>query len=150
MQEYRAPESWDHRLHIVADDDQCIVEPVLPPHFLGPGGVGQRDEAVVIGIARIVGKNQLTVDTNVIGTPEFLAPELLTDHQAGPATDLWALGVTLYYALEGRSPFRAETLPATIAAITSSPLEARDSPTASAADTTGTDGWPTIQKLLSS
>jgi len=51
---------------------------------------------VDFGIARIVGKNQLTVDTNVIGTPEFLAPELLTDHQAGPATDLWALGVTLY------------------------------------------------------
>ena len=77
---------------------------------------------VDFGIARIVGKNQLTVDTNVIGTPEFLAPELLTDHQAGPATDLWALGVTLYYALEGPSPFRAETLPATIAAILSKNL----------------------------
>jgi flagellar motility protein MotE (MotC chaperone) len=74
---------------------------------------------VDFGIARIVGKNPLTVDSNVIGTPEFLAPELFTDHRAGPATDLWALGVTLYYALEGRSPFRAETLPATIAAILS-------------------------------
>jgi tRNA A-37 threonylcarbamoyl transferase component Bud32/flagellar motility protein MotE (MotC chaperone) len=77
---------------------------------------------VDFGIARIVGKNALTVDSNVIGTPEFLAPELFTDHQAGPATDLWALGVTLYYALEGRSPFRAETLPATIAAILSKNL----------------------------
>jgi tRNA A-37 threonylcarbamoyl transferase component Bud32 len=77
---------------------------------------------VDFGIARIVGKNPLTVDSNVIGTPEFLAPELFTDHQAGPGTDLWALGVTLYYALEGRSPFRAETLPATIAAILSKNL----------------------------
>jgi serine/threonine protein kinase/flagellar motility protein MotE (MotC chaperone) len=77
---------------------------------------------VDFGIARIVGKNALTVDSNVIGTPEFLAPELFTDHHAGPATDLWALGVTLYYALEGRSPFRAETLPATIAAILSKNL----------------------------
>jgi eukaryotic-like serine/threonine-protein kinase len=74
---------------------------------------------VDFGIARIVGKNPLTMDSNVVGTPEFLAPELLTDHKAGPATDLWALGVTLYYALECRSPFRAETLPATIAAILS-------------------------------
>ena len=74
---------------------------------------------VDFGIARIVGENPLTVDSNVIGTPEFLAPELLTDHRAGQATDLWALGVTLYYALEGRSPFRGETLPATIAAILS-------------------------------
>jgi hypothetical protein len=77
---------------------------------------------VDFGIARIVGKNPLTVDSNVIGTPEFLAPELFTDHHAGPGTDLWALGVTLYYALEGRSPFRAETLPATIAAILSKNL----------------------------
>jgi tRNA A-37 threonylcarbamoyl transferase component Bud32/flagellar motility protein MotE (MotC chaperone) len=77
---------------------------------------------VDFGIARIVGKNPLTVDSNVIGTPEFLAPELFIDHQAGPGTDLWALGVTLYYALEGRSPFRAETLPATIAAILSKNL----------------------------
>jgi flagellar motility protein MotE (MotC chaperone) len=81
---------------------------------------------VDFGIARIVGKNPLTMESNVIGTPEFLAPELFTDHQAGPATDLWALGVTLYCALEGRSPFRAETLPATIAAILSkNPAEPR-------------------------
>jgi len=81
---------------------------------------------VDFGIARIVGKNPLTVDSNVIGTPEFLAPELLTDHRPGPGTDLWALGVTLYCALEGRSPFRAETLAATIAAILSkNPAEPR-------------------------
>jgi tRNA A-37 threonylcarbamoyl transferase component Bud32 len=88
-----------------------------------PANIVLSDNGVVhlvdFGIARIVGENPLTVDSNVIGTPEFLAPELLTDHRAGPATDLWALGVTLYYALEGRSPFRGETLPATIAAILS-------------------------------
>ena len=74
---------------------------------------------VDFGIARIVGKNSLTSDSMVLGTPEFLAPELFTDHPAGPGTDLWALGVTLYYALDGRSPFRAETMPATMAAILS-------------------------------
>jgi Protein kinase domain len=77
---------------------------------------------VDFGIARIVGQNALTMESSVIGTPEFLAPELLTNHRAGPATDLWALGVTLYCALEGRSPFRAESLPATIAAILSKNL----------------------------
>jgi hypothetical protein len=91
-----------------------------------PANIVLSDDGAVrlvdFGIARIVGKNPLTVDSNVIGTPEFLAPELLTDHQPGPATDLWALGVTLYCALEGRSPFRAETLPATIAAILSKNL----------------------------
>lgn len=88
-----------------------------------PANIVLSDNGVVrlvdFGIARIVGENPLTVDSNVIGTPEFLAPELLTDHEAGQATDLWALGVTLYCALEGRSPFRSETLAATIAAILS-------------------------------
>ena len=91
-----------------------------------PANIVLGDDGVVrlvdFGIARIVGKNPLTVDSSVIGTPEFLAPELLTDHQPGPGTDLWALGVTLYCALEGRSPFRAQTLSATIAAILSKNL----------------------------
>src|SRR6202007_983577 len=91
-----------------------------------PANIGLSDDGTVrlvdFGIARIVGKNPLTVDSNVIGTPEFLAPELVPDHQPGPATDLGALGGTLYCAPEGRSPFRAETLPATIAAILSKNL----------------------------
>lgn len=95
-----------------------------------PANIVRSDDGAVrlvdFGIARIVGKNPLTLDSRVIGTPEFLAPELFTDHLGGPGTDLWALGVTLYYALEGRSPFRAETLPATIAAILSkNPAEPR-------------------------
>jgi flagellar motility protein MotE (MotC chaperone)/tRNA A-37 threonylcarbamoyl transferase component Bud32 len=72
---------------------------------------------VDFGIARIVGETSLTEESKVLGTPEFLAPELLNDQPAGPGTDLWALGVTLYYAVHGRAPFRAETLGALMAAI---------------------------------
>jgi hypothetical protein len=64
---------------------------------------------VDFGIARIVGKAPLTEEQNIVGTPQFLAPELLDDGEAGPGTDLWALGVTLYYALTGQAPFWAET-----------------------------------------
>jgi tRNA A-37 threonylcarbamoyl transferase component Bud32/flagellar motility protein MotE (MotC chaperone) len=64
---------------------------------------------VDFGIARIVGKVPLTDDRNIVGTPEFLAPELLDGEPAGPGTDLWALGVTLYYALTSEAPFWAET-----------------------------------------
>jgi tRNA A-37 threonylcarbamoyl transferase component Bud32 len=72
---------------------------------------------VDFGIARIVGKVPLTGDRNIVGTPEFLAPELLDGEPAGPGTDLWALGVTLYYALTGRAPFSAETTWAMFTAI---------------------------------
>lgn len=64
---------------------------------------------VDFGIARIAGKVPLTDDRAIVGTPEFLAPELLDGEPAGPGTDLWALGVTLYYALTGEAPFSAET-----------------------------------------
>lgn len=78
------------------------------------------DESVHLvdfGIARIVGEVPLTEDRSIVGTPEFLAPELLDGEPAGPGTDLWALGVTLYYALTGRSPFWAETTWAMFTAI---------------------------------
>ena len=82
---------------------------------------------VDFGIAWIAGKVPLTEDRNIVGTPEFLAPELLDGEPAGPGTDLWALGVTLYYALTGEAPFRAETKWAMYTAIkTRNPPEPRE------------------------
>ncbi len=63
---------------------------------------------VDFGVAKIVGDRTLTRRQMVPGTLHYLAPELLRDQPAGPGTDLWALGVTLYYALEDRLPFGGE------------------------------------------
>ena len=81
---------------------------------LGPDG---SVHLVDFGIARIAGEVPLTDNQTIVGTPEFLAPELLDGESAGPGTDLWALGVTLYYALTGRAPFWAETMWAMFSAI---------------------------------
>lgn len=72
---------------------------------------------VDFGVAWFSGKNSLTAECKVVGTPEYLAPELLDSARPSQATDLWALAVTLYSVLERRSPFRRENLTATFAAI---------------------------------
>ena len=60
---------------------------------------------VDFGIARIVDGPSLTGQF-VIGTPEYMAPEQFTPgSRVGPPADVWGLGVTLFQALEGYSPF---------------------------------------------
>jgi serine/threonine-protein kinase len=44
------------------------------------------------------------------GTPLFMAPELLAGERPTPQSDLYALGVTLWWSLAGRPPFEAKTL----------------------------------------
>jgi tetratricopeptide (TPR) repeat protein/predicted Ser/Thr protein kinase len=41
----------------------------------------------------------------LMGTPLYMAPEILQGQPAGPPADLWALGVILYRALAGAFPF---------------------------------------------
>lgn len=65
------------------------------------------------GIATFEGAVQVTRTHEVIGTAQYLAPELLTrdpdrPHPASTASDLWALGVTLYEMVEGRRPFNGQ------------------------------------------
>jgi eukaryotic-like serine/threonine-protein kinase len=60
---------------------------------------------VDFGIAKIAGDMALTGQSKMLGTIEFMAPERILGDPAGPAADLWSLGVTLFFALEGYSPF---------------------------------------------
>ncbi|MFE7269118.1 serine/threonine-protein kinase [Streptomyces sp. NPDC057623] len=69
------------------------------------------------GIAHIQGEESLTVSGEFVGSLEFIAPERMSGRGAGPASDLWSLGVLLYAAVEGWSPFRRTTLESTLAAI---------------------------------
>ncbi|XP_023945671.1 serine/threonine-protein kinase greatwall isoform X2 [Bicyclus anynana] len=51
-------------------------------------------------------------DHPILGTPDYLAPELLLQKSHGPAVDWWALGVCLYEFMTGVPPFNDETVQA--------------------------------------
>ncbi|MFE9746997.1 serine/threonine-protein kinase [Saccharothrix saharensis] len=57
------------------------------------------------GIARAVGDVTVTRTGLLAGTPAFLSPEVARGGEPGPASDVFALGATLYAAVEGRPPF---------------------------------------------
>ncbi|MFF7777465.1 ABC transporter substrate-binding protein [Streptomyces tanashiensis] len=57
----------------------------------------------------------------VIGTPQYMSPEQLDGKRPTPANDLWALGATLYHAVEGHPPFEAEGLHALAVAVFTRP-----------------------------
>lgn len=51
------------------------------------------------------------------GTVGYVAPERLAGSEPGPAADLWSLGATLYFAVEGRPAFAADNVAAALAAV---------------------------------
>jgi serine/threonine protein kinase len=82
--------------------------------LLGPHG---RVVLTDFGIAQIEGETNLTDTGGFVGSPEFIAPERVLGQRPGPASDLWSLGVVLYAATEGVSPFRRNNTPATLQSV---------------------------------
>ena len=68
------------------------------------------------GIAHTLDSTRYTL-SGTMGTMAYMAPELFSDQPIHPAADLWSLGATLYYAVEGEGPFDRETAAATLGAI---------------------------------
>jgi hypothetical protein len=60
------------------------------------------------GIALTLGATALTRSGTVMGSAPYLSPEQARGEVAGPASDLYALGIVLYEMLAGRVPFDGE------------------------------------------
>ncbi len=56
------------------------------------------------GLARIKGDETVT-KTSAMGTPGYAAPEVIRGGRASPASDVYGLGATLFFAATGRPPF---------------------------------------------
>ena len=57
------------------------------------------------GVARITTERGMTERGQLLGTPHYMAPEMITANAAGPSVDLYAVGVILFEMLTGRVPF---------------------------------------------
>lgn len=68
------------------------------------------------GIAQ-AGHSGLTAAGYFVGTPEFVAPEVMAGEAHSPAADLYALGLCCYVVLTGDNPFRGDTVQATVARV---------------------------------
>lgn len=77
------------------------------------------------GIAAFDGAtSRLTSTGDLIGSPEFIAPERVRGEEGNPASDLWSLGMLLYVAAEGHHPLRRATGLATVVAVLDDPIPA--------------------------
>ncbi|MFC4063209.1 serine/threonine-protein kinase [Planomonospora corallina] len=95
---------------LTAIHDAGVVHRDLKPANVLLSPLGPR--VIDFGIARALdaGKGQ-TVTGTILGTPEYMAPELVSDAKAGPPADVFAWGCVVAAAATGSSPFASRTVP---------------------------------------
>ena len=81
----------------IKPDNVLLAEPWRPGH---QGAVKVSD----FGIASVIGERTRHT-TGMVGTPQYMPPELLSQGEVGPASDVYATGIMLYELMAGRTPF---------------------------------------------
>lgn len=94
---------------------ECLVEGLASVHSVGvlhrdikPSNVlmeGRTPILIDFGLARVADDPKLTHTGWLLGTPGYLAPEILYGEDAGPASDIHSWAATVAFAGTGRPPF---------------------------------------------
>jgi hypothetical protein len=93
----------------VAHARGVVHRDLKPENVLVADGAAAGVKIVDFGIARLVEGTRLSRTTGMIGTPQYLAPEIGSGLPATPAADVYAAGIVLYELLFGRVPFDQPT-----------------------------------------
>lgn len=94
-----------HRLNIIHRDlkpANILLDAAGKPHLSD------------FGIAYMANKERVTGMNQIVGTLDYVAPEILRSNAVEPRADIWAFGVILYEMLAGYHPFRGDNLAHTV------------------------------------
>jgi predicted ATPase len=102
-----------HRLNIIHRD-------LKPANVLiAPDGTVRLSD---FGIAHFVNKQRVTDKSAIVGTIDYLAPEIFSGQTVSNRADIWSFGVMLFEMLSGKHPFASDSLVATITAVLTAPV----------------------------
>ncbi len=87
-----------------------VVHRDVKPGNLLRASEGGQVKLADFGIAKAAEHSDMTKVGSVLGTAAYLSPEQARGEPAGPASDLYALGVVSYQLLAGRLPFESASL----------------------------------------
>ena len=95
-----------------AHDFQVIHRDLKPENiFIARSPEGRPIPKILdFGIARSLHDQRMTSAGQIFGTPQYMAPERVTSIDAGPAADLYAVGVILYEMVTGQLPFNSSDI----------------------------------------
>jgi serine/threonine protein kinase len=74
------------------------------------------------GLAKVTDASLQLTGSRLVGTPDYMAPDLVKENGVTRSVDVYAMGVTLYQMLSGHVPFKASTPMGVLMAHMSAPI----------------------------